>query len=344
MTTIYADENLTPPEQGTINIISENTSENTFENISEDNNENILNMRLEPIEKSHIHLDDGSIHLIKTYQLPNDFNNGLLPRESFMLDGRTFVFDKLSRQNTEDITKRESSERVRIETSTSDINTIMDTLRNSRFFDIDGFNGYLHLNHETITTSPQPATTQRRVVTDTRNYTNLPFADISSIARSLTRNGVTLELVDVQFTRNQSPIDHIGVAHSYNATAFYRGYHNISVIPGFVTTAYFEGTLINPNIIPEVFYDVTFISSPNADIDDSVSQYQNDNEENCSEDDLELEQTFFSQLSDTLLIVLLGTMIVSIPFAIFLAYKKGLFSKLIPKKEMIIDEKKDVKE
>ena len=229
----------TPPVRGYINLNSPET------------------LLIEAIDEVHFETEER-IRIIRTYRL-NEGDNSLITRESFIMDDRDFHFYEIRRLDNIDTQRRNQTHTLEINTRTSDINEIMSALPTVFAFSYAGFVGYLDLQRDTIRTVAQNAVYERRSISDTRTYTNLPFGDISGIARNLSRNGVTLDLIDIEWTRNTAGIDYTQVAQSYNATAHFRGYYSRRVIPGFITTAEYKGEVININVRPEILYEVSFV-------------------------------------------------------------------------------------
>jgi len=303
---------------------------------------------IEALGEVHLEVSNNQMRIVRTYKL-TDGANSLLPTDAFSFGGQDFIFYGIQRQEAEDLTKRDHIKQVSVETRTSDINTIMSELQPRRWYSSnDGFIGYLTLNHETITTNPMPYRRGSRSITDTRNYTNLAFGDIGQIARSITRNGVELILVDVNWTSNTAPVDFTQVATTYNAVAHYRGYYSISYIPGFITTAYFEGEIENPSLQPDIIYEVHFVSIPtvhemqepefiNQVVENIISQ------EIVEQDESEIV-TKESENSGRFLALIITMVFLAIMSAgTFIGYRKGLFKNIqLPQlKSKIQDEDND---
>ena len=301
---------------------------------------------IEAIDEVHLDFENGS-RIIRTYRLNSDDDINSIPRQSFTLGGTVFTFYGYNRMDTDRTERRQHTHSLEIETRTSDINSIMSSL--PTFYEYEnqyGFRGTLDLVHSTISTNPMPHRYERRTLTDTRNYTNLNHGDLSGIARTMTRNGVTLNLQDVVFTRNTTGIDFNQVANTYNATAHYSGVYSRRVIPGFITTADFTGEIVWLDVNPEILYEVTFvganINTPAPILVDEA--FENDGELN-EEIDLNsnlIEQGVYEQdinqieqQSSNAGLITLASSIILIPVglgAYFLNRKFDIFQKIFRRK------------
>lgn len=302
------------------------------------------NSYVEPIEELHIE-NDNQIRIIRTYRI-NNGTNELLPTENFNLQGLEFVFDGFEQQEQEDLTRRNHTQLISIETRTSDIRVILENLGTQRWHRDDyGFRGYLEIDHSTISTTPMPYRYDRRVMNYTRNYTNKSFGDISGMRRTMTRNGVQMTLHDVTWSANTTNVDFHDVANTYNATAHFRGYYSVRNIPGFITTANFTGVIENPNIILDMIYDVHFVSQiqPEAieEINENIiEEIKGQNQtENLYNDDIYLnhfpkEETSLNNLSPFIFLAFCSPVFVVLGVA---AYKKGWFNNFRNKETPVDD-------
>ena len=246
---------------------------------------------IESLEEEHLLLVDGTRQVVRRYRLSFDHPH-LLPTDDFELDGIFFEFLETNRVESGGPARRSQTIERYVQTQTSDINEIRAAINETYQFDYQGFAGELRLNHESLATEALPAVAERRTMRDTRTYHNISFGDISQVARSVTRNGVSMTLSNIEWRPvSAAGIDGHSVASHYNAIAHYEGHYSRTRIPGFITTLTYSGYVEEQGYVPDIIYEVVFTAaSPASDYNpDYGSEYDLYEDEQDNQEDYHQE-------------------------------------------------------
>lgn len=278
-------------------------------------------MGIEPIDEVHLEFPDR-FTVVRTFRLPFDEPN-VIPTDSFEFDNRQFEIHSIQRIDTDQTHSLQHSEEISIETRTSDIIEIMNTLYAALLFDDGTYIGELHLQHDSVRTIPLESVSERRTMTDTQIFNNIAFGDISVIPRAMTRNGVTLSLIDVEWIPITQGVGHSPISISYNAIAHYEGHYARNIVPGFITTATYAGAITFFDLTPEIIYEVTFVSMIDVEEQNGNDSYIEDREDEIGmADDVvaDNEEVADSRMGGGVLGIVLIALIV------FAAFKLGFVS------------------
>jgi len=208
-----------------------------------------------PVSEVFLEFEDR-VKIVRRYLLTFDEPNAI-PQMDFIQDGFNFTLDSLVSLGLERSSRTETKE-IQIETRTSDINDIMSHISSTYSWEWDGYSGELDVILDSIYTTPLPANYERRTLTERQTYFNIMYGDISNIARTLTRNGITHNLTDIIWSENSEPIDFRAVPRTFNATAIYTGTYTRRIIPGFITTVTYSGEVSRIGENPKFIYEATF--------------------------------------------------------------------------------------
>ena len=94
--------------------------------------------------------------------------------------------------------------------------------------------------------------TSTKTVTATRTYPNLSDADISFVPKSITDNGRTMELADVQWQESDG---------FYHASATYTGKVSSKYATGYIVTADYSGEVVRTTM-DDTIYTAIFSGTP----------------------------------------------------------------------------------
>ena len=104
--------------------------------------------------------------------------------------------------------------------------------------------GTLTLRLDTVQVEPSGYGTATKGISTKRSYPNLAEQDTQYIPKSITENGKTLTLTDIQWqTDNTANLDGYAVADRYTAVATYSGSATSSYVKGYTVTADYVGTV-----------------------------------------------------------------------------------------------------
>ena len=112
------------------------------------------------------------------------------------------------------------------------------------FITDDGLMGTLTLRLDTVQVEPSGYGTATKGISTKRSYPNLAEQDTQYLPKTITENGRTLTLTDIQWqTDNTANLDGYAVADRYTAVATYSGSATSSYVKGYTVTAEYKGTV-----------------------------------------------------------------------------------------------------
>lgn len=198
----------------------------------------------EPVEivKGHT----GDIHTIeKVYILNKDENAEIISKDGFIENGIAYSFYEMK---TRDNSKEESKEHTEtVHIAVSSTNTQEAIAKFEETVEIsteDGFIGILKPDFATLNIAASGYGKQSYTITENRNYPNLSDADTSLVPKTITQNGVTLNLSNIEWqsAKNDS-IDGQEYAVRYTALATYSGTGSKTYAKGYTASVTYKGEI-----------------------------------------------------------------------------------------------------
>ncbi len=198
--------------------------------------------------------DEGGKHrLEKVYMLSAADNPDNIPIEEFEREGYHYTLMDIVRQDYSESDAKEYSETFTINSKTKDMASIMPQLAATKEVETeDGYAGTLTLDTASIKVEAAGYTSSFRTVTASRTYPNLSDADTSYIPKSVTENGRTLQLSDIQWQES---------GNGYTANATYSGSATSQYATGYTVTANYVGQ-VSRTISGEIIYTAVFSGTP----------------------------------------------------------------------------------
>ena len=198
--------------------------------------------------------DEGGKHrLEKVYMLSAADNPDNIPTEEFEREGYHYTLMDIVQQDYSESDVKEYSETVTINSKTKDMASIMPQLAATKDVETeDGYAGTLMLDTASINVEAAGYTSSARTVTASRTYPNLSDADTSYIPKSVTENGRTLQLADIQWQES---------ANGYTANATYTGSATSKSATGYTVTANYVGQVAK-TISGNIIYTAVFSGTP----------------------------------------------------------------------------------
>jgi len=214
--------------------------------------------------------EDGETLLIKNYEVPADVNPYDLIEDTFDRGKYQYeVRDILMKKSEPKKETKLASTQVVINSNTNDMNTILKQAPVIIDYDKDGYKGQLLMNTSNLFTESLGTKSYSYTVTDTKTYTDLARNDTSYIAKSITKNGRELTLVNVDWqTTGTTLVGSTLVPSSYNAVAYYSGTAYGSKSTGYATTVTYigevtrevqEDSIISIVYVGERIYNLTWL-------------------------------------------------------------------------------------
>ena len=151
----------------------------------------------------------------------------------------------LLKQELPENESRQHTEHISVESAKKDMESVLALLPQEReFITDDGLMGTLTLKLDTVQVEPSGYGSSTKQLSVKRSYPNLAEQDTQYIPKSITENGKTLTLTDIQWqTDNTASLDGYAVADRYTAVATYSGSATSSYVKGYTVTADYVGTV-----------------------------------------------------------------------------------------------------
>jgi len=215
-----------------------------------------------PPAQTTVEIKDGRHYAIKTHERTLDTDEpdpSALKEEPFALDGYLYTFFDLKKEAISVVERRPVAETVTLETETDDAATILKELSIEMPYEEDGFEGVLALNHASIQTAVKAYEARSFTLTDTQAFNSLPDTDPVIIPKTIVKSGVTLKLMDVSWSVQETMVvGYDTVPSKYSATAQYSGTYSKNVPVGYITTAQYAGEIVKSRI-DKIVYTVTYL-------------------------------------------------------------------------------------
>ena len=143
--------------------------------------------------------DDGT-ELKKIYDLSPEDDPAGIPRSDFRQDGFQYTLTDLLKQELPENESRQHTEHISVESAKKDMESVLALLPQEReFITDDGLMGTLTLRLDTVQVEPSGYGSSTREITTKRSYPNLAEQDTQYLPKTITENGKTLTLTDIQW-------------------------------------------------------------------------------------------------------------------------------------------------
>ncbi len=186
-------------------------------------------------------------YLHKSYTVSANYDPDQLVEPAFSQGGYRYRFSEIiQRDSTPASVSKTVTENRTVNSESNDQAAILSLLGNKLpYSDADGYKGDLFLMPESLVVSETGRTSYSYTVTDTRRFNNLASNDMANIPKTVSKNGLTLQLqtVDWQVTGSES-MGYSQVPSDYTAMAYYSAPTTGTKASGYVATASFRGEVI----------------------------------------------------------------------------------------------------
>lgn len=189
--------------------------------------------------------DSGRREIIRVYELMPNEHSSQIPRDSFERDGFRFELAEITRREMPVYSMREHAETIEVSTQSNDLETIIRLLSPTlEFVTEDGYFGVLVLDVSSIRIESQGTRSNSFTQTRTREFPHLASSDTSLVPRTITENGGTYNLTDVQWrTQSTDAVDYTQVPSRFTAVATYSRTATSTTTIGYTTTAEYRGQI-----------------------------------------------------------------------------------------------------
>nr|WP_325258897.1 hypothetical protein [uncultured Oscillibacter sp.] len=202
---------------------------------------------------------NGSQQVVKTYTVSPEVDAQTLIEEPFQLEGFLYTYADIVKEENRVSERQTHTETVTVETAKKNLDVILKELAPTMEYDDGAWAGTLALDHTSIQTQAAGYTTGSSTVTATKTIGPLDRNDMSYVPATTTKNGVTLNLSNVEWqVIGADVVGDVMAPCSYQAVATYSGKSYYKAATGYVTTANYVGEVTHEGV-ESVTYQVTYL-------------------------------------------------------------------------------------
>jgi len=240
--------------------------------------------------------DGGRREIIRTYELKTNEKPEDISRESFVREGWFYELAEVTKRETANADARDHSEAVTIDTAINEMTAILRLLEPTiNYRSDDGYIGVLYLDISSIEVESAGTRSSSFSVAATREYPHLSSNDTSLIPNTITDNGKTLTLSNIDWrVQNYTTIDYAQIPDTYTAVVTYTGTGWRTTTIGYITTAEYHG-VISKILTGKTVYTAYFIGAPIVTADEG----EPDDVPDTTPADIILDTTDIEQPSET---------------------------------------------
>lgn len=226
---LYAQDNITATYESTIN-----------ESNLADSKEELY------LKNSNVSTENGKLLVTKIYELPAEIDRKDVIKQSYIEGDYEYVKIDIEETDIKDIDKIDISDTKTISTNTSNRNSVLGLFEYTlSYLDDDGYSGELQRQDDTLSIVTTSTTTKWYTLNDTKYYYRLPNKDISNINKSISKDGITLNLIDIEWinTNNDNVNSNAdtAVGSLYTCKADYSGKYSKKIATVFSATVNYSG-------------------------------------------------------------------------------------------------------
>ena len=202
---------------------------------------------------------NGSQQVVKTYTVSPEVDAQTLIEEPFQMEGFLYTYADIVKEENQVAERQSHTETVTVETAKKNLDVILEQLAPTMEYDDGTWAGTLALDHTSISTQAAGYTTGSSTVTATKTIGPLDRNDMSYVPATTTKNGVTLNLSNVEWqVIGADVVGDVMAPCSYQAVATYSGKSYYKAATGYVTTANYVGEVTHEGV-ESVTYQVTYL-------------------------------------------------------------------------------------
>ena len=204
---------------------------------------------------------NGQQRMVKTYVLPPETDPETLKEPSFEYDGFSYAWAYTTKEEHTFLETKPITETVTVETSKKDLNVVLEQLAPTIPYDDGEYTGELALDHTTLSTVAAGYANKSGRVTATKTIGPLDRNDMSYIPATTVKNGMTLNLANVEWqVIGTDVVGDVMAPCSYQAIATYSASTSYRVATGYVTTAEYKGEAVSQGV-DSITYTVVYVGT-----------------------------------------------------------------------------------
>lgn len=204
---------------------------------------------------------NGSQQVVKTYTIaPGDDPQELI-EEPFELEGYLYTFADIVKVENHVEESKQHTETVTVETSKKDLSVILEQLAPTLEYDDGLYSGTLSLDHTSLHTEAAGYASRSSTLSETKTIGPLDRNDMSYVPATTVKNGVTLNLANVDWqVIGTDLVGDVLAPSSYQAVATYTGKSYYSAATGYITTVEYVGEVTRDGV-ESVTYELTYLGT-----------------------------------------------------------------------------------
>jgi hypothetical protein len=246
---------------------------------------------------------DGKRIITKTYTLSAEDNPDALIEKPFKCDGFEYFYTSITKEERRFEDTKHHSETVTLDAVTDNLADILANLAPTLEYEHDGYTGLLHLDHTTISTVASGYSTKSYTVRETKTISGLDRNDPEYVPRTTVKNGITLELSNVEWAVSGSGLsDDALVPTQFTALASYAGKGYSKTADGYITTAEYIGD-ISSSGVEAIVYTVKYMGEP---VQEAASELMVESDEENTHENAETIPPYVFIVGGVLLLALAG--------------------------------------
>jgi len=210
----------------------------------------------------------GTEYIVKTFIVSENIAAEMLVESDFETDGSMFRYTSADRKENISESSRYAVNQATVNTSTNATAAILQQFAPSINYSEDGYFGILTLDTGSLATHPSEYGTRNDPVSKTREYPGLMYNDPSHIPKSISTEGITLALTNIEWIVTGTALAGSAlVPVEYKAIASYSGSQNVTYVRSYTATANYTG-IVTKKTVDSVNYTITYTGTiiPTAEV------------------------------------------------------------------------------
>lgn len=189
--------------------------------------------------------EGGKLLVVKTFEVPNGTPAQNLVEKELTRDSLRYeVRDILQKELESDPEYKTVSKTISVDTDTDDEQVLLTKLSPVIDYSEDGFEGQLALNPQSLTVEATEAEGYSYTIKDVQDFCGLNRNDPYYVPESVSKNGATLKLANIDWSPMGERYDGNSVPALYTATATYSGEASGSRPTAFKASATYTGEVM----------------------------------------------------------------------------------------------------
>ena len=207
---------------------------------------------------------NGNQQYIKVYTVSPGTDPATLIGDPFDYEGFHYTYAAITKQENRLEETLPRAETVTVNTTKNDLSEILATLAPTIEYKDGTYAGTLRLDHTSLHTEAAGYARKSYTVSETKSIGNLSSNDMSYVPSTTVKNGMTLNLANVEWqVQSTALVDDVLVPSQYQAVATYSSRASYQAATGYITTAEYTGQ-IACSAVDSITYTVTYLGTKQA--------------------------------------------------------------------------------